>query len=69
MPAAEWLATFGPFDDEASRWARGLDLTKALRDGRPAHADFCIRSTTGEEYGIEASALPIVGPTASSRGR
>ena len=31
----------------------------ALREGRPAHADFRITSAAGEEHDIEVSALPI----------
>ena len=34
--------------------------TKALRQGKPAHGEFSIRSMRGDEYEIEASALPIV---------
>ena len=36
------------------------EMTKALRRGEPAHGRFRIRSATGEEFEIEASALPIV---------
>ena len=36
-------------------------MTRALRDGRPAHANFQIKSAQGEEHSIEASALPISG--------
>jgi PAS domain-containing protein len=69
MPAAEWLATFGPFDDSGQPMElEDSPLTQALREGRPAHADFCIRSTRGDEYAIEASAVPIVGSDASSSG-
>ena len=53
MLAGEWTSTFGPFDD--------LPLTAALRGNRPAHAGFRIRSATGVEHQIEASALPIIG--------
>jgi PAS domain-containing protein len=69
MPAAEWLATFGPFDDSGKPMElEDSPLTKALRNGRPAHADFCIRSAKGHRYEIEASAVPIVGTDASSSG-
>lgn len=69
MAANEWLATFGPFDDFGQPIAmEDLPLTRSLRDGRPAHAEFCIRSTKGEEHSIEASALPIVGSGSASSG-
>ena len=69
MPASEWLATFGPFDDSGEPMElEDSPLTQALRDGRPAHADFCIRSTKGDEHRIEASAVPIIGADASSSG-
>jgi PAS domain-containing protein len=68
-PATEWLETFGPFEDSGEPMP--LDespLTKALRAGRPAHADFRIRSVRGEEHEIEASALPIFGNDPGSSG-
>jgi PAS domain-containing protein len=68
-PAAEWLETFGPFEDSGKPMAlEDSPLTMALRDGRPAHADFHIRSTKGDDYEIEASAVPIVGADAASSG-
>ena len=69
MPAAEWLATFGPFEESGEPMElEDSPLTKSLRAGRPAHADFRIRSTRGDEYKIEASAVPIVGNDAGSSG-
>ena len=69
MPAKEWLETFGPFDDFGQPIdMEELQLTQALRDGRPAHANFRIRSTKGDEHSIEASALPIVGSDSESSG-
>ena len=62
MLAADWTATFGPFDDDGQPIAfSDLPLTAALHGTRPAHAGFRIRSATGVEHEIEASALPIVG--------
>lgn len=62
MLAGEWTATFGPFDDDGRPIAfKDLPLTAALRGNRPAHAGFRIRSASGIEHEIEASALPIVG--------
>jgi PAS domain-containing protein len=62
MTAAEWTAVFGPLSDERDPIPVGdLSLTAALRDGRPAHGRFCIRSAEGTEHTIEASAFPLVG--------
>lgn len=62
MLAGEWTSTFGPFDDDNRPIAfNDLPLTAALRGNRPAHAGFRIRSATGAEHQIEASALPIIG--------
>lgn len=62
MLAGEWTSTFGPFDDDDRPIPfDDLPLTAALRGNRPAHAGFRIRSATGVEHQIEASALPIVG--------
>ena len=69
MPASEWLATFGPFEESGDPMKlEDSPLTKALRSGRPAHADFRIRSARGDGYKIEASAVPIVGNDAGSSG-
>jgi PAS domain-containing protein len=65
MSAAQWTARFGPFERDGQPVSvEELDLTKALRDGRPAHANFCIRDGEGSERSIEASALPISGAQA-----
>ena len=62
ISADEWSGAVGPFDDDGEPLAiEELGTTKALRRGRPAHDNFCVRSVRGEEYEIEASALPIVG--------
>jgi PAS domain-containing protein len=62
MSADQWTARFGPFERDGHPVSvEDLDLTKALRDGRPAHARFCIRGGDGDEHPIEASALPISG--------
>src|SRR5215207_518977 len=37
-----------------------MPTTQALRQGRPAHGSFAVRSVTGDEYEIESTALPIV---------
>jgi len=68
-PAAEWLERFGPFESSGKPMElEDSPLTQALRRGRPAHANFRVRSSTGEETAIEASALPIVGTDRESSG-
>lgn len=62
MAAADWTATFGPFDDEGAPIPYDkVPLTVALRGNRPSHGGYRIRSAGGAEHLIEASALPIVG--------
>ena len=69
MEAEEWGTAFGPFDRNGDRVPiEELPLTVALREGRPAHAQFRIRSTKGDEHDIEVSAFPIVGAGAAQSG-
>jgi PAS domain-containing protein len=61
MPAEEWSKAVGPFDDKDEPMPiEEIPTTQALRQGRPAHGTFTVRSVTGEEYEIESTALPIV---------
>jgi PAS domain-containing protein len=61
MPAEEWSHAIGPFGDDGSPIPiEDLPTTKALRQGRPAHGGFTVRSMTGDDYEIESTALPIV---------
>jgi PAS domain-containing protein len=61
MTAAEWGESFGPFDEDGKVIPYDqLPTTRALRKGRPAHADHRIRSVRGAEHEIEVSALPIM---------
>jgi PAS domain-containing protein len=61
MDPQEWTGSFGPFDTEGSPISiEQLDITHALREGRPAHSRFVIRSARGAEHSIEASAFPII---------
>jgi PAS domain-containing protein len=61
MGPKEWGTAFGPFDDEGAQVPfEKLPLTVALRQGRPAHSHFTIRSFKGDEHRIEASAVPIL---------
>jgi len=56
-----WIKSFGPFDPNGAPIPiEQLELTIALRDGRPAHSTFTIRSTDGEHHEIAASGMPIV---------
>lgn len=61
MTPEEWGAAFGPFDESGDPIPFDqLPLTIALRDGRPAHSRFKIRSISGHGHDIEVSAFPIV---------
>ena len=61
MPAEEWSKAVGPFgENDEPIPIEEIPTTKALRQGRPAHGRFTVRSVTGEEYEIESTALPIV---------
>jgi len=69
MDAGEWTSTFGPLSDDRDPIpVDELPLTVALREGRPAHSRFCIRSTDGHEHTIEASAFPLVGSNSEESG-
>jgi PAS domain-containing protein len=60
MRAEDWGTRFGPFGSDGKRIPFDeLPLTVALREGRPAHSSFRIRSVDGDEHDIEVSALPI----------
>jgi PAS domain-containing protein len=57
----EWGALFGPFDGAGEPIPYDeLPLVVAVRNGRPAHADFEIRSTDGTRRRVEVSAFPIL---------
>jgi PAS domain-containing protein len=58
--AEEWGALFGPFgrDGEPIPYDE-LPLVVAVRDDRPAHANFEIHSIDGTRHQVEASAFPI----------
>ena len=57
----EWGSLFGPFDEEGAPIPYDdLPLVIAVRNGRPAHADFEIRSTDGTHHRVEVSAFPIL---------
>ena len=57
----EWGSLFGPFDESGEPIPYDeLPLVVAVRNGRPAHADFEIRSTDGASHEVEVSAFPIL---------
>jgi PAS domain-containing protein len=68
MTPEEWGTMFGPIDHDGTPIPFDrLPLTIALRQGRPAHSLFRIRSLDETEHEIEVSAMPIV-TTGGSRG-
>ena len=70
MAPEDWTSSFGPFDESTGEAIpiEELPLTAALRDGRPAHSQFLIRSARGQMHEIAASALPIIGNEHGSSG-
>lgn len=69
MTAEEWTAVYGPLsDDGAPLEFEKLTLTEAIREGRPAHGSFCIRTAQRALEAIEATALPIVASEHGSSG-
>jgi PAS domain-containing protein len=57
----EWGSLFGPFGENGKPIPYDeLPLVVAVRNGRPAHADFEIRSADGAVHMVEASAFPIL---------
>ena len=69
MTPEEWTSTYGPFDADGKPLELDeLPTTRAVRDGRPAHAVFTIRSANGGMREIESSAFPIVASEEGSSG-
>ncbi len=59
--AEEWGTMFGPFDADGSPIPYDeLPLVLSVRQGRPAHSVFSIRSAEGTQHEIEVSAFPIL---------
>jgi PAS domain-containing protein len=58
----EWGSMFGPFDNTTGEPIPydELPLVVAVRNGRPAHADFEISSADGARHQVEVSAFPIL---------
>ena len=69
MTPEEWTSTYGPFGPNGKPVELDeLPTTRAVRDGRPAHARFTIRSANGGMREIESSAFPIVASEEGSSG-
>ena len=69
MTPEEWTSKYGPFDADGKPVELDeLPTTRAVRDGRPAHAVFTIRSANGGTREIESSAFPIVASEEGSSG-
>jgi PAS domain-containing protein len=69
MGPDEWIATHGPFGEDGKPMALDdLPTTRAIRDGRPAHTTFRIRTANGGEREIASSAFPIVASEEGSSG-
>jgi PAS domain S-box-containing protein len=62
MGPTEWAARFAPLTPDGEPIApEELPLSIALREMKPAHRCFRVRSMTGDEREIDVSAFPIVG--------
>lgn len=69
LEPGEWTRIFGPLDSSGAPIPlEELSLTVAVRDGRPAHSEFNIRSADGSTHEIAASAMPIVGAATGVSG-
>jgi len=69
MSPQKWIATYGPFGEDGEPMALDdLPTTRAIRDGRPAHGRFRIRSAGGTDHEIASSAFPIVASEEGSSG-
>jgi PAS domain-containing protein len=69
MSPEEWTATYGPFGEDGEPVALDdMPTAQAIRNGRPAHGLFRIRSANGAEHEIESSAFPIVASEEGSSG-
>jgi PAS domain-containing protein len=65
----EWGALFGPFDESGAPIPYDdLPLVSAVRDGRPAHAEYVIHSSDGASHEVEVSAFPILTAHGSQGG-
>src|SRR3954468_20834799 len=54
----EWGSLFGPFDESGEPIPYDdPPIVKAVRAGRPAHAEMTVRSTDGSSHDVEVSAF------------
>ena len=61
VAAPQWGSVFGPIDESGEPIPYDdLPLVAAVREGRPAHAEFEIHSTDGASHEVEVSAFPIL---------
>ncbi len=57
----EWGGLFGPYDGDGETIPYDeLPVVRAVRDGRPAHATFGVRTFDGGVHAVECSAFPIL---------
>jgi PAS domain-containing protein len=69
MSPDDWIATYGPFDDQGQPIPLDdLPGTQAVRQGRPEHGTYRLRSAGGAEHEIESSTFPIVASEEGSSG-
>ena len=62
MALPEWGTRFTPLTDDGDQIpVEDLPLAVAIRELRPVHVHFTVRSLRGDERRIEVSAFPIVG--------
>jgi PAS domain S-box-containing protein len=62
MDLPEWGTRFIPLGEDGRQIpVEDLPLAIALREERPVHVRFTVRSLRGDERDIEVSAFPIVG--------
>ncbi len=69
VEAVEWGSMFGPFGEGGEPIPYDeLPLVTAVRNGRPAHAEFEIHSADGASHRVEVSAFPILTAHGSQGG-
>jgi PAS domain-containing protein len=62
MGLSDWGTRFVPLGEDGQQIAvDDLPLAVVLRENRPVHVKFSVRSLRGDEREIEVSAFPIVG--------
>jgi PAS domain-containing protein len=65
----EWGGLFGPYDADGETIPyEELPVVRAVRAGRPAHANFGVRAFDGQVHAVECSAFPILTAHGSQGG-